>query len=77
MATIINNPRGNDGSSDGMVSLVIGVVLLIMIVALFFLYALPAIQNANQAPEAEQGGAIDVNVVMPASDGAQTETQTQ
>ncbi len=62
MATIINNP-GNGEETDSGLSMVMGVVLLLVIVGLFFIYVLPIIRNNQAVP---QNSTIDVNVKLPA-----------
>ena len=62
MATIVNNPGG---SSDSSVGIIVSVIVLILAIALFFIYALPAIQRGN-APE-EQPGSINIDVTAPSS----------
>lgn len=61
MTTVINNPGNGDGS-DSAVGMIVGIIVLLMIVGLFFVYALPAIRGSGAAP---QNGAIDVNVKLP------------
>jgi hypothetical protein len=62
MTTVINNPGGSD-NSGGMLSTVIGIIVLIVAVTLFIIYALPAIQNSGskQAPKA-----TEIKVTLPA-----------
>ncbi len=48
MTTIINTPPSGD-SSDSVWGLVLGVIIAIVLIVLFFIYALPALrQNDNQ-----------------------------
>ena len=65
MATIINNPGDSGkGSSTG---IIVGVIVVLVLLGLFFVYALPALRGSN-APEATT---IDLNVDVPANnDGA-------
>ncbi len=62
MATIINNP--DTGSSNSGMGTVVGIVLAIIIVALFFMYGLPAMRGTQKSgttvnvPEKVQ---VDVN----------------
>jgi len=63
MSTVINNPS-SDGEG-GATGLIIGIMLVIVIGALFFIYGLPAIRGAN----APQQGAIDVNIKLPTGGG--------
>ena len=60
MATIINNPGEGSGDSSA-VGIVVGVLLAILIIFLFFRYALPAMRG-NPAP---QNGGLNVNVQLP------------
>ncbi len=60
MTTVINTPRQGEDTSG--VSLIIGVLVVILAIGLFFSYVLPAIRN-NNAP---QDGKLDVNVQLPA-----------
>ncbi len=66
MATIINNPKSGDESNSS-VGMIVGLVVLLAAVGLFFIYALPAIR-ANMATP--QDGAIDVNIKLPAGETA-------
>jgi len=60
MATVINNPGDSDGGSGA--GLIVGILFGIIVIALFFLYALPAIRGADTA---KQPNSIDVNVKLP------------
>ena len=61
MTTIINTPPQGDSSSDSGTGLIVGVLVAIVLIVLFFIYALPAIR-ASLTP---QNGSIDVNVKLP------------
>jgi len=61
METVINNPGGGSGESSGM-GMIVGVILAIVIIVLFFMYGLPAIRS-NQA--ADDNGSVDINVELP------------
>ncbi|MFA6214970.1 MAG: hypothetical protein WC768_00190 [Patescibacteria group bacterium] len=61
MTTVINNPGNGEGSGSG-VGIIIGVVVLLVVVGLFFVYALPAIRSSRVTP---QNGNIDVKVNLP------------
>ncbi len=64
MATIINTPRDTD-SSDSFVDIILGIILLLVIVGIFFFYALPAIERQNDATaQSPQNDSIDVNVQL-------------
>ncbi len=62
MATIINNP-GEHTTEDSGLGLMIGVLLAIVLLAVFFVYILPAIRNSK--PQSDQGGNINLNVTTP------------
>lgn len=57
MATIVNNP-GNSDSSSG-VGFVIGIVLLIVALGVFFVYGLPALRGNTQP------SGTNINVEVP------------
>lgn len=61
MTTVVNTP-GSSNSSDSSVGMVLGLIVLLVVLGLFFVYALPAIRGS--AP-AQPNGAIDVNVKLP------------
>lgn len=64
MTTIVNTPSQNDSSSG--VGMVIGLVLVLVIGYLFFVYGLPAMRNTKVGtPEINVPSQIDVNVNQP------------
>jgi hypothetical protein len=63
MATVINNPGESESSGVG---LIIGVIVAIILIALFFIYALPAMRGSNQAPANPN---IDLDVSLPGNSG--------
>ena len=71
MATIINNPGGNEGSSDSSLSIIIGIAILAIVAGAFFVYALPAIRGNGNVPE---GSNINVNLKLPAEKTTPTPT---
>ncbi len=71
MTTVINTPPPVESSDSGL-GLVLGVLLSVIIIALFFVYGLPAIQN-NMNPQNPQTDNINVNVKLPPT----TPTSTQ
>ncbi len=73
MATIINTPPSGESSDSGL-GLVLGVILAIVLVALFIIYGIPALrQNKN----ADNGG-TNINVTLPTpSTGGTNPTPTQ
>jgi hypothetical protein len=64
MPTIINNPNGGE-SSDSFVSTIVGIFILLVLIVLFFVYALPAIRNSNTTVEQPKNDSLDVNVNLP------------
>lgn len=60
MTTIINTPPAGDNSGSGS-GLIIGAIVAIVIITIFFVYGLPAIRSAL----APQGGSIDINLKLP------------
>lgn len=63
MTTVINNP-GNGENTDGGMGLILGVFILLIVAALFFVYGLPAIRGNSATPPADN---IDINVKLPAT----------
>ncbi len=62
MATIINNPPAND-NSGGPMGMIIGIIVLIVLVYLGYVYGLPAIQHMQfGTPQINVPSKIDVNV---------------
>ena len=59
MATIVNNP-GTTDSGNGM-GMIVGVIVVLFIAFLFFVYGLPMMRQAS-APQINVPGKIDVNV---------------
>jgi hypothetical protein len=60
MATIINNPPAND-NSGGPMGMIIGVIVLIVLVYLGYVYGLPAVRQMG-TPQINVPSKIDVNV---------------
>lgn len=63
MTTIINNPPNSDGEGNGM-GFLVGIILLIIVVVLFFSYGLPVLRNSasNSAPQINVPDKVDVNL---------------
>ncbi len=59
MTTVINNP--GDGS-DSAASMVFLIIVLLLAVALFFIYGLPVIRDNEDARE---DNSVDVNLTLP------------
>lgn len=68
MATVINNPSGGDDSSVGVI---VGIVAIVLLVILFFVYALPAIRGTNASAPAQTSGA-QINVTLPGGNASQS-----
>lgn len=60
MATIVNNPAPSNDSSGGM-GMIFGVIGLLIVLYLFFIYGLPAIRQVG-TPQINIPSEIDVNV---------------
>ncbi|OGI68017.1 hypothetical protein A2738_00380 [Candidatus Nomurabacteria bacterium RIFCSPHIGHO2_01_FULL_42_15] len=65
MATVINNPSGENSSGWGMV---IGIILVVLVVLLFFVYGLPALRNNSAAPAQQDDINVDINLPTGGSD---------
>ncbi len=62
MATIVNNPPAQD-NSGGPFGLILGLVVLIVVVYLFFVYGIPALRNVHLGgTQVNVPSSIDVNV---------------
>lgn len=60
MATIINNPSDGTAAGSGM-GVIVGVIVALVVLALFFIYALPALRGNT----GEQDGSATINVDLP------------
>ncbi len=69
MATIINTPPSGNTSSDSGLGLVLGIIVAIVLIVLFFAYALPAIRNSQTNNTQPQPGGANINVTLPSSGG--------
>ncbi len=63
MTTIVNTPRGE--STDSSLGMILGVIIAIALVVLFFVYGLPALRQGSQPSE----GGTNINVSVPGSTG--------
>lgn len=62
MTTVINTPQPASDQGNG-VSTIVGLVVLVMFVFLFFIYGLPAIRQMRiGTPQVNIPNSIDVNV---------------
>ena len=65
MPTIINNP-GNGEDSSGVGGMFVGLIILVIVLVLFFLYGLPMMRNSNPpAQETPKTDSLDINVTVP------------
>lgn len=63
MATIVNNPAPSNDNSGGPMGMIIGLIVLIVVAYLFFVYGLPVIKNMQGGtPQINVPSKIDVNV---------------
>lgn len=64
MTTIVNNPPSNN--SGGSLGMIIGLVVLIVIGYLVWVYGLPALRNVGTGtPQINVPSQIDVNINQP------------
>ena len=57
MATVVNNPSDNSGSSMGVV---FGIILLLVIAFVFFIYGLPMLSGVNSGPQLNVPSTVNV-----------------
>lgn len=67
MTTIVNTPPAQKESGGG-IGMIIGLIILVAVVYVFFIYGLPAIRNAQwgTTPQVNIPSKIDVNINQPA-----------
>ncbi len=65
MTTVINTPSSGQSSDSGL-GLIVGVIIALALVALFFFYGLPAIRNNSNNP----GNTNVITVPLPGPTGA-------
>jgi hypothetical protein len=65
MPTIINNPNGEN--SDSGAGIIIGTVVALLVIVLFFVYVFPGLRAGQQAPAQQNpGGSLDIDITTPA-----------
>ncbi len=64
MATTIINPASNNDSSSSGIALLIGVIAIIVVAVLFFIYGLPALKGltTNSGTQVNIPKSVDINV---------------
>lgn len=61
MTTVVNNPPGNNDS--GGMGMIIGLVIVVALGFLFYVYGLPALRNAQVGtPQINVPSQVDINV---------------
>lgn len=73
MATIINTPQRSEDSGLGMV---IGIIFALVLIGLFFFYAVPAIRTnmVGTQTQTTPNNTIDVNLTVPSQSGTPSES---
>jgi hypothetical protein len=61
MTTIVNNPPSSD-NSGGPMGMIVGIVVLVVLGYLVYVYGLPAIRQMGGTPQINVPSKIDVNV---------------
>lgn len=69
MTNIINNPPANNEESGGLASVIIGIIILVIIGILFFVFVLPSMQNSD-IPQDTTENSMDLNVTVPLEDSS-------
>lgn len=72
MATIINNPGDAADRDAGGTGLIVGILLAVLLGALFFVYLLPAMRNQTTQPNE-----TNINVELPPNPVTTPTTDTQ
>lgn len=61
MATVINNPPASNDSGGG-TGMIVGLIVLIVLAYLFFVYGLPAFRQTQSGTQINVPSKIDVNL---------------
>lgn len=65
MTTVVNNPQPSNDSGGG-ISMIIGIILLLIVGYVFFMYGIPAFrQMQSGSPQINIPSKIDVNINQP------------
>ena len=65
MTTIVNTPPSGDSSDSGL-GLILGVIIAIALIALFFVYGFPVLRQSNNQPN----GTNIITIPVPGPTGA-------
>lgn len=63
MTTIINTPPQAEDSSDSGLGIVLGVIVALILIFLFFVYVLPTLRSDTTV----KSDNLDINVTLPAN----------
>ena len=75
MATIINNPAGGgENSSDSGLGFILGIVIAIILIILFFVYGLPYLRRSQGPAPTISSTNINLTVPTPKEGGNNTTT---
>ncbi len=69
MTTVINTPPTNNGESTGF-GLIIGIILTVLVIGLFFIYGLPALRNSGENRPQTENSNTEIRVTLPGNDDA-------
>ena len=69
MTTVINNP--GDGGGNGPTGLIIGILAIVILGALFFIFVLPSIRGGQAPADESTNDDINIDVTLPAGSGEQ------
>lgn len=66
MTTIVNNPQPETSGNSGIMSLIIGIIVIIVFAYIFMMFGLPAIrQMQGGTPQINIPSEVDVNINQP------------
>jgi hypothetical protein len=63
MATIINNPTAGTPAEDSSVGVIVGILAVVLLAVLFFIFVYPSINNSAATPT--DTGGTNINVELP------------
>lgn len=65
MATVIEHEHTQGTGGDSGMGTLLGIIMLLIVAVLFFVYGLPLVANSLQGPQVNVPGKIDINVQNP------------